>query len=138
MSRSLPSTTFLLRHPLARAPHNYARDIREIFMTRYRNTLGTLSAASLFILLASGCTDLKPVQAQLDDLKAQLNQISSKIASADSQSMAGASSARSAASTAQQAQSTADKANAMAKSNQQAIEAINEKIDRMFKKSVSK
>jgi hypothetical protein len=52
--------------------------------------------------------------------------------------MAAGSSARSAATTAQQAQSTADKANAMAKSNQQAIEAINEKIDRMFKKSVSK
>jgi outer membrane murein-binding lipoprotein Lpp len=107
-------------------------------MTRYRSTLVTLSAASLFVVLASGCTDVKPVQAQLDDLKAQLNQISPKIASADSQAMAAGSSARAAATTAQQAQSTADKANAMAKSNQQAIEAINEKIDRMFKKSVSK
>ena len=107
-------------------------------MIQYRNTLVTMSAASLFVALASGCTDLKPIQAQLDDLKAQLSQISPKIANADSQAIAAAASARSAASTAQQAQSTADRANAMARSNQQAIEAINEKIDRMFKKSVSK
>jgi outer membrane murein-binding lipoprotein Lpp len=120
------------------APNNEPIYTGAIFMTRYRSTLVTLSAASLFVVLASGCTDVKPVQAQLDDLKAQLNQISPKIASADSQAMAAGSSARAAATTAQQAQSTADKANAMAKSNQQAIEAINEKIDRMFKKSVSK
>jgi hypothetical protein len=46
--------------------------------------------------------------------------------------------ARSADSSAKQAQSTADKAKAQAQSNQQSIEAINEKIDRMFKKKLSK
>jgi outer membrane murein-binding lipoprotein Lpp len=107
-------------------------------MTIICNRILTMGAASLFVVFATGCTDLKPVQAQLDDLKAQLSQISPKIASADSQAMAAASSSRSAASNAQQAQSTADKANTLAKNNQQAIEAINEKIDRMFKKSVSK
>ncbi len=107
-------------------------------MTMSRNRIFTIGATSLFLVIAAGCTDLKPVQAQLDDLKSQLNQLSPKIASADSQAMAAANSARSAASNAQQAQSTADKANSIAKNNQQAIEAINEKIDRMFKKSVSK
>jgi hypothetical protein len=108
-----------------------------IFMTRYRSTLLTASAASLFVA-ASGCTDLKPVQAQLDDLKAQISQLSPKVANADNQALAAAGSARSAASSAQQAKSTADKANATAQTNQQAIEAINEKIDRMFKKKLSK
>jgi septal ring factor EnvC (AmiA/AmiB activator) len=107
-------------------------------MTKYRSPLIASGSIALCAIFASGCTDLKPVQAQLDDLKAQLSQISPKIASADSQALAAASSARSAAATAQQAQSTADKANATTKSNQQAIEAINVKIDRMFKKSVSK
>jgi hypothetical protein len=106
-------------------------------MIVYRSALLTLGAASLFVAL-QGCTDLKPVQAQLDDLKAQVNQIAPKIANADSQAMAAAGSARSAATTAQQAQGTADKANSTAKMNAQAIEAINEKLDRMFKKSVSK
>jgi len=36
------------------------------------------------------------------------------------------------------AQRTADQAQSMASANQTAIQAINEKIDRMFKKSVSK
>ncbi len=107
-------------------------------MTKYRSPLIALGSVAFCAAVASGCTDLKPVQAQLDDLKSQLSQISPKIASADSQSLAAAASARSAAATAQQAQSTADKANATAKSNQQGIEAINEKINRMFKKSVSK
>jgi hypothetical protein len=50
-------------------------------MTKYRDTVFLVSAMSgtaLFVLLASGCTDLKPVQAQLDDLKAQMGQFSPK------------------------------------------------------------
>lgn len=107
-------------------------------MTRYRRAIAPVAAMSVCAVFGSGCTDLKPVQAQLDDLKAQLSQISPKVANADSRSLAAATSARSAASSAQQAQATADKANNMAKSNQQAIEAINEKLDRMFKKHLSK
>jgi Alanine-zipper, major outer membrane lipoprotein len=107
-------------------------------MTKYRRPLIALSSAALCSFIASGCTDLKPVQAQLDDLKSQLSQISPTIASADSQALAGAASARSAATTAQKAQSTADQASAIAINNQRAIGLINEKIDRMFKKTVSK
>jgi hypothetical protein len=109
-----------------------------IFLTKYRRPLIALSSAALCSVIASGCTDLKPVQAQLDDLKSQLSQISPKIASADSQALAAAASARSAATTAQKAQSTADQANAIANHNQQSIGVINEKIDRMFMKRVSK
>lgn len=107
-------------------------------MSRYRNTLSILGAAPLCAILASGCTDLKPTQEQIDDLRSQISLLSPKITSTDSQAMAAADSARSAAATAQQAKNTADRAQANAKGNQQGIEAINEKLDRMFKKSVSK
>jgi outer membrane murein-binding lipoprotein Lpp len=120
------------------ALHNNPIRSRSDSMTKYRSPIFMMSAGALYVVLASGCTDLKPVQAQLDDLKSQLSKLSPQIASADSQAIAAASSARSAAATAQRAQSTADSANATAKNSQQAIEAINEKIDRMFKKSRSK
>jgi cob(I)alamin adenosyltransferase len=107
-------------------------------MTKYRSPISMMSAAALFVVFASGCTDLKPVQAQLDDLKSQLSKLSPQIASADSQAIAAAGSARSVAASAQRAQSTADTASTTAKNNQQAIEAINEKIDRMFKRKGSK
>jgi Alanine-zipper, major outer membrane lipoprotein len=107
-------------------------------VTRYRSPIIALSSAALCSVIASGCTDLKPAQAQLDDLKSQLSQISPKIAGADSAALAAAASARSAATAALQAQNTADRANATAKGNQRGVEAINEKIDRMFTKSVSK
>ena len=107
-------------------------------MTRYRKQIFLIGAAAAFVVLASGCTDLKPVQAQLDDLKSQVSKLSSQTASAESQASGAANAAHSAAAAAQHAQSTADAASATAGKNQQAIEAINEKIDRMFKRSVSK
>jgi uncharacterized protein (DUF3084 family) len=95
-------------------------------MTRYRDPLFLASAmggAALFVLLASGRTDLKPVQAQLDDLKAQIGQFSPKVTRAYSEARTAAEAARSAATAAQQAQTTADKANATARRNQEALEA---------------
>lgn len=107
-------------------------------MTRYRKQILLMGAAAVFVVLASGCTDLKPVQAQLDDLRSQVSKLSSQTASAESQASGAVNAAHSAASAAQHAQSTADAASATASKHQQAIEAINEKIDRMFKRSVSK
>lgn len=111
---------------------------RSNFMTKYSSPISMMSAAALCVVIASGCTDLKPVQAQLDDLKSQLSKLSPQIAAADSHAIAAADSARSAAASAQRAQSAADTASKTAKNNQQAIEAINEKIDRMFKHKLSK
>lgn len=110
-------------------------------MTRYRDFARPLliaSGSALATLMAAGCTDLKPVQAQIDDLKTQISKVSGQTTAAESQARAAADAARSAEAAAQHAQGTADFANSTAKQNQQAIEAINEKIDRMFKKSVSK
>jgi hypothetical protein len=104
-------------------------------------TLTTTLKASLAVACVvafAGCTDLKPLQAQIDELKSGL----SKNTSDDQRTAAAAASAQSAAASAQSAasgaQSTANQALSTAQSNSTAIEAINEKIDRMFKKSVSK
>jgi chromosome segregation ATPase len=107
-------------------------------MSKYRRLIHIAAGTALCAAFASGCTDLKPIQAQLDELKSQVAKLSSDTASAKSQAAAAASAAQSAAAAAQHAQSTADTANATAAKNQQSIEAINEKIDRMFKRSVSK
>jgi hypothetical protein len=59
-----------------------------ILMTKYRNTIFVVSAmggAVLFVLFASGCIDLKPVQAQLDDLKARISQMPPKVITAYSE-----------------------------------------------------
>ena len=103
-----------------------------------------LAAAAAVVALA-GCTDLKPVQAQLDTLKQQVAQLQQDVTaaktSADNAAQA-ASAAQSSASQASQAaaaaQSTANQALSAAQAAQSSIDATNEKINRMFKKSVSK
>jgi uncharacterized protein (DUF3084 family) len=119
-------------------PDNEQTKARSDFMTKYRSPILIMGAATLCVVFASGCTDLKPIQAQLDDLKTQLSKISPETASVESRAQGAMSTAHSAAATAKAAQSTADSAKSTANKNQQAIEAINEKIDRMFKRSVSK
>ena len=104
-------------------------------------TLTTTLKASLAVACVvafAGCTDLKPMQGQVDELKSEI----AKNTSDDQKAAAAAASAQSAAAAAQSAasgaQSTANQALSTSQSNSTAIEAINEKIDRMFKKSVSK
>ena len=104
-------------------------------------TLTTTLKASLgvaCVVAFAGCTDLKPMQAQMDDLKSQLTQNTSSDQKIAAEAAAAQSAATSAQSAASGAQSTANQALSTGQSNSTAIEAINEKIDRMFKKSVSK
>jgi len=56
-------------------------------MTKYRSPILIMGAATLCVVFASGCTDLKPIQAQLDDLKTQLSKISPETASVESLSL---------------------------------------------------
>jgi outer membrane murein-binding lipoprotein Lpp len=95
----------------------------------------TFGAAALALASATGCTDLKPLQAQVDDLKQQVARISS-----DQSSLKAAVNdvARTASSAAQQAQNRADAAASAAQAAQQSCDAVNDRIDRMFKKSLSK
>jgi murein lipoprotein len=96
------------------------------------------SIAAACILAFTGCTDLKPIQAQIDDLKSQVSKLQTDTAKAESDAVAAKSAAASAGSAATGAQGTANQALAAAQANSTAIEALNEKIDRMFHKSLSK
>ena len=103
-----------------------------------------LAAAAAVVALA-GCVDLKPPQAQVDTLKSQTAALQTDLAANkanDDHTAAMASKAESdaaaASSAAAAAQSTANQALAAAQAAQSGVDATNEKIDRMFKKSVSK
>jgi len=102
-------------------------------------------AALAAVAALAGCTDLKPLQAQVDDLKSQVGKLSSDLAANkagdDSASKAAAAASTQAAAASQAAaaaQNTANQALAAAKAAQTGVDATNEKIDRMFKRSVSK
>ncbi len=101
-------------------------------------TTSKVSLAAVCVLAFAGCTDLKPIQSQIDDLKAQVAKLQSDTAKASSEAAAALSAAQSAGSAAAGAQSTANQALAAAQKNSTDIDAVNEKIDRMFKKSLSK
>jgi outer membrane murein-binding lipoprotein Lpp len=102
-----------------------------------------LAAAAAVVGLA-GCTDLKPLQAEVDSLKTQVGTLKSDLAAhvndkTDANAAAAAAKAAAAAqSTANGAQSTANQALSAAQAAQAGVDTTNEKIDRMFKKSVSK
>jgi len=103
-----------------------------------------LAAAAMVVALA-GCTDLKPVQAQLDSLKTQVTALQGDVQSAKTSADnaahaadAAQSAANQAAQAASGAQSTANQALTAAQAAQSSIDATNEKINRMFRKSVSK
>lgn len=97
-----------------------------------------VGAIALGLAMAAGCTDLKPLQAQIDDLKSQISKVGSDQAGMKSAVDSASRSAAAAQTAAQQAQSKADSAAAAGQANAQCCEATNEKIDRMFKKSMSK
>jgi murein lipoprotein len=98
----------------------------------------TAAAAVAVVVGLAGCTDLKPIQAQIDDLKAQVAKVQGDAASAKSAADSANSAAASAGQAASGAQSTANQALAAAHASQSCCDATNEKIDRMFKRSVSK
>jgi murein lipoprotein len=97
-----------------------------------------VGALALCFAFAAGCTDLKPLQAQVDDLKSQVAKLSSDQAGMKAPIDAAQRSAADARTAAQQAQSRADAAAAAATASQQCCDATNEKIERMFKKSMQK
>jgi flagellar biosynthesis chaperone FliJ len=95
-----------------------------------RRIQAALLLASLFLIV--GCTDLKPLQAQVDDLRLQLNQLQKETKAA----AAGASSAASSSSAA--TQKAIRQLQLAAQNNEKAITALNNKIDQMFKRPLAK
>jgi hypothetical protein len=84
-----------------------------------------------FIFIVAGCTDLKPMEARIADLEAQVNKLQADLAKSTSAATAGN---RSAAASASAASSAAAQALSIAESNAAAIDALNTKIDQMFKR----
>lgn len=99
-------------------------------------------AAAAAVLALAGCQDLKPLQADIDTLKSQVAKLQTDggaHASSDAQQFSKLSSDVAAANqAASSAQSAANQALSAAQAAQAGVDATNEKIDRMFKKSVSK
>ena len=95
-------------------------------------------AVAAGIVGLAGCQDLKPVEADVVNLKAQVSKLQSDVQTAKTSADQAASTAQSASQAASGAQSTANQALAAAQAAQSAVDATNEKIDRMFKRSISK
>jgi hypothetical protein len=102
-----------------------------------KNTVRAFSVAACMIAFA-GCTDLKPIQAQIEDLRSQVGKLQGTTAKALSDAAAAKSQAASATAAAAAAQKTADQALTNSQSNTMGIQAINDKIDQMFHRTLSK
>jgi hypothetical protein len=85
-----------------------------------------------------GCTDIKPLQAEVADLKSQVGKLQSDVSAAKQSADQANSAAQAANQAASGAQSTANQALAASQASQSCCDATNEKIDRMFRRSVSK
>lgn len=126
-----------------------------------KNTLGIKIAAVAAFAALAGCTDLKPLQADIDSLKTQVGKLSSDLAgkadksaldatntqvtaaatagrNAGTAAAAAQTSATTASTKADAAQAAANAASAKADAANAAIADLNTKVDRMFQKSVSK
>lgn len=84
-----------------------------------------------FLVMVAGCTDLKPMEARMADLQEQVTKLQADLAK--SSSTANAANKTTAAS-ASAASSAANKALSIGESNTAAIDALNAKIDQMFKR----
>jgi type II secretory pathway component PulM len=89
--------------------------------------------AAIFTLLmvAAGCTDLKPLEARIEDLQSQVDKLQADLAKSSSNA---ATANKAAAASASAAASDAKQALSIAEANTAAIDKLNAKIDQMFKR----
>ena len=96
------------------------------------------AAAVAVVVGLAACTDLKPLEAKVADLQSQVSKLQGDVSGAKSAADQANSAAQSAGQAASGAQSTANQPPAASHASQSCCDATNEKIDRMFKRSVSK
>jgi altronate dehydratase len=90
----------------------------------------TLSLGAVLLVGLTGCTDLTPIQARLDDLQSRIERL-------EAQSAKAATTTAAAQGTSAKADQTATQAMRAAEVNANAIAALEDKIDRMFKRPTS-
>jgi outer membrane murein-binding lipoprotein Lpp len=84
-----------------------------------------------FLVMSAGCTDLKPLEARIDELQSQVNKLQGDIAKSASNAAAAN---KATAASASAASNDAKQALSIAEANTAAIEKLNAKIDQMFKR----
>ena len=84
-----------------------------------------------FLVMIAGCTDLKPMEAQIEDLQNQVNKLQSDVVKSASNAAAANKATAASAST---ASSDAKQALSLGEANTAAIDKLNAKIDQMFRK----
>lgn len=100
----------------------------------------TLVKAVLVATIATltACTDMKPYDAKINDLTSQVSKLEAQVAAAKSSADAANSAAAAASQAAGNAQNAANQAATAAQASQTCCNDTNEKIERMFRRSVSK
>ena len=83
------------------------------------------------LVVTAGCTDLKPLEARIEDLQQQITKLQTDIAKSASNAAAAN---RTTAASASAASGDAKQALSIGESNTASIEKLNAKIDQMFKK----
>jgi predicted nucleic acid-binding Zn-ribbon protein len=83
------------------------------------------------LVMTAGCTDLKPLEAQLEDLQNQVNKLQADVAKSASNAAAAN---KATAASASAASSDAKQALSVGEANTAAIDKLNSKIDQMFRK----
>jgi type II secretory pathway component PulM len=89
------------------------------------------SCVFVLLVMAAGCTDLKPLDARIEDLQEQVNKLQANLAQSASNATAAN---RATAASAATASGEAKQALSIAESNTAAIDKLNTKIDQMFRK----
>lgn len=97
-----------------------------------------LTAAVAAAGAVAGCTDMTPLQNDVNGLKSQVASLQGEVASVRTSADQAAQQAASAKAAADQATSTAQKALALANQAQKEIDATNERLNRMFRHHLQK
>lgn len=90
------------------------------------------------VTTGAGCTDLSPIHRELQDIRSQVGQLSTQVGAMKASLDSATQSARQAQEASENASRTANQAMALAQSDQQSIDAMNQKLDRILRRRPAK